>query len=125
MGVIACQVFTCICFAIAVVFIIFPVVLGPSHSGDRRVPLNYVVVPPLCVLVLVLSSCLSIQTLWMGIRGTPGGIEPYSILLLLYGLAYGCISLDVSGVLKWIAVKLTARAHRSVVHVKVDRCGSL
>lgn len=104
---ITCQVTTGVAFAVAIVFILFPLTLPPWARG-RHVTLNYVLVPPLCVLTLFLSSCLSIDTLWAGIRGTPGQVEPYSILLLLYGLAYGCISLDVSGVLKWVAVKLAS-----------------
>lgn len=42
--------------------------------------------------------------------GRSGGIEPYTILLLLYGLSYACISIDVSGVLVWFAQKISNRA---------------
>jgi arsenical pump membrane protein len=61
-------------------------------------------------VLLLASTCLSPATLWAGVRGDPNAIEPFSILLLLYGLAYGCISIDVSGVLAWLASKLAARA---------------
>lgn len=100
-----CQVATGVIFLACVFFVVFPVKLaGP-------IKLNYVLAPPLGVLILYLSSCMSIGTVWAGIRGQPGSIEPYSILLLLYGLAYGCISLDVSGILSYIAVKIASRVN--------------
>lgn len=100
MSYIVCQVATGLIFCVSIFFIIVPVNLVPS----RRMALNYASVPPLCVLTLFLSSCLTIGTVWDGIRGYPDSIEPYSILLLLYGLAYGCISIDESGWWCWLAV---------------------
>lgn len=90
---VVCQTFTGIVFAVTVAAVIFP----RTRLAGSCVSLNYVSVPPLAVLTLFLSSCLSLDTIWLGVRGRADGIEPFSILLLLYGLAYGCISLDVSG----------------------------
>ena len=99
-----CVVVTVAACCMAIFFVIVPVRLG------RWFVFNYVTVPPLCVALLLASTCLSPATLWAGVRGDPSAIEPFSILLLLYGLAYGCISIDVSGVLAWLAARLAAGA---------------
>ncbi len=101
-----CQISTGLIFCFSIVCIIFPIQLVRD-----KIVLNYALAPPLCVLVIFLSSCLPISTVWQGIRGDPSSIEPYSILLLLYGLAYGCISIDTSGVLALIAMKLARKAN--------------
>ncbi len=101
---VVCQVATGLVFAAVVVLVIFPLRIW------RWVVLSYATAPGLGVVLLLASTCLSPATVWQGIRGDPLAVEPFSILLLLYGLAYGCISIDVSGVLAWFAAQLAARA---------------
>ncbi|CCG83232.1 Arsenite efflux transporter ArsB-like, puative [Taphrina deformans PYCC 5710] len=94
---------TLIFFVISIFFILCPV-----RIPRTRLSLNLATAPPLCVLILLASTCIPIQVVWDGIRGTDG-VKPYNILILFFGLAYMSISLDMTGVLQaaafWISNK--------------------
>lgn len=94
---------TIIVFVISVFFILCPVRIPKTHFK-----LTLATAPPICVLILLASTCIPISVVWDGIRGTDG-VKPYNILILFFSLAYMAISLDMSGVLQasafWIANK--------------------
>lgn len=94
---------TLIFFVISIFFI-----LCPMRIPKTKFKLNLATAPPLCVLILLASTCIPIGVVWDGIRGTDG-VKPYNILILFFGLAYMSISLDMSGVLQasafWVANK--------------------
>ncbi len=68
------------------------------------------VTPLLAAAILCASTCVPLSVVWLGFVGRAGSIQPYTILLLLYGVAYGCISIDQSGVLSWVALQVVKRA---------------
>jgi Na+/H+ antiporter NhaD/arsenite permease-like protein len=94
---------TLIFFVISIFFI-----LCPARIPKTNFKLTLATAPPLCVLVLLASTCIPISVVWDGIRGTDG-VKPYNILILFFGLAYMSISLDMSGILQasafWVANK--------------------
>lgn len=89
-------------FIVSIVFILCPVRFG------RWFKLDLATAPPLCVLILLASTCIPISVVWDGIRGTDG-IKPFNILILFFGLAYMSISLDLTGILQaaafWVSNK--------------------
>ena len=94
---------TLIFFVISIFFILCPV-----RIPGTKFKLTLATAPPICVLILLASTCIPILVVWDGIRGT-NGVKPYNILILFFGLAYMSISLDMSGVLQaaafWVANK--------------------
>jgi Na+/H+ antiporter NhaD/arsenite permease-like protein len=94
---------TIIFFVISIFFILCPV-----RIPKTKFKLSLATAPPLCVLILLASTCIPIEVVWDGIRGTDG-VKPYNILILFFGLAYMSISLDMSGILQasafWVANK--------------------
>jgi Na+/H+ antiporter NhaD/arsenite permease-like protein len=97
------SVVTIIFFVISIFFILCPVRIPKTHFK-----LTLATAPPICVLILLASTCIPISVVWDGIRGTDG-VKPYNILILFFSLAYMAISLDMSGVLQasafWVANK--------------------
>lgn len=94
---------TLIFFVISVFFILVPVRIPRTSLS-----LNLATAPPLCVLILLASTCIPISVVWDGIKGTDG-IKPFNILILFFGLAYMSISLDLTGILQaaafWVSNK--------------------
>lgn len=65
--------------------------------------------PWLAILVLLASTAIDfVQQVVRGFVGSDG-IEPYAIVILIFSLAYICISLDQSGLLSYIANYATKR----------------
>ena len=98
---------TLVFFVISVCFILFPV-----RVWRTRLVLNLSTVPPLCVLILLASTCIPISVVWDGIKGTDG-IKPFNILILFFGLAYMSISVDLTGVLQAAAFWVSNRGGKS------------
>lgn len=101
------SVVTLVFFVISIFFILFPVRI--PHSP---ISLNLATAPPLCVIILLASTCIPISVVWDGIRGTDG-VKPYNILILFFGLAYMSISLDMTGILQAAAFWVSNKGGRS------------
>lgn len=81
--------------------------LHPVRLG--RVRLDILTVPLLVLLVLFLSGEISADTIRLGVLGT-GGLHPWEILVIFFTTAYVSVSVDVSGVLDWLAFKVIRRS---------------
>ena len=96
-------------FIVSIFFILCPIRI------NRWLKLDLSTAPPLCVLILLASTCIPISVVWDGIRGTDG-IKPFNILILFFGLAYMSISLDLTGILQaaafWVSNKGGNSGHR-------------
>ncbi|KAJ2540836.1 hypothetical protein GGH12_004322 [Coemansia sp. RSA 1822] len=69
--------------------------------------------PWLAILLLLASTAITFgKEVVHGFVGS-NGIEPYSIVILIFALAYICISLDESGLLSYVAVHVTSRWGRN------------
>ncbi|KAJ3108741.1 hypothetical protein HDU97_000141 [Phlyctochytrium planicorne] len=76
--------------------------------------LNLVSSPWLAIIFLLATRCIEPQVIVKGLVGTKE-LEPYSILVLFYAIAYICISLDQTGFLRYSAllcIKKTGRDGR-------------
>lgn len=98
---------TLIFFVVSIFFILCPI-----RVPKTGIVLNLATAPPLCVLVLLASTCIPISVVWDGIRGTDG-VKPYNILILFFGLAYMSVSLDMTGVLQAAAFWVSNKGGRS------------
>ncbi|EMD30579.1 hypothetical protein CERSUDRAFT_127779 [Gelatoporia subvermispora B] len=79
-------------------------ILPPSGSPLRRahVDLNFITVPLLSVLVLLVSGAINATVVRNGIVGADG-VQPLDIMALFMSLAYLSISLDATGLLRFLA----------------------
>ena len=70
-----------------------------------RFPLDQSTVPVICVLLLMASgdTHFCADNVWEAMKGKI--IKPWSVLGMLFGLCYLCITLDLTGVLKGLAQK--------------------
>ncbi|KAJ2369997.1 hypothetical protein IW150_005017 [Coemansia sp. RSA 2607] len=103
-------------FIAATVFVIRPVsipvpvpVVRPLRWRKGHVHLDMKLAPWIAIIILLASTAIHVQH--EVVRGFVGsdGISPYSIVILIFALAYICISLDQSGVLSYIAMHVTKR----------------
>ncbi|KAJ3412130.1 hypothetical protein HDV05_001168 [Chytridiales sp. JEL 0842] len=78
----------------------------PHFLRRLRIPLNLATAPPLGVLILLVSQSIGVNELKDGVLGGDD-IKPYSILILVFALAYICISIDETGLFKNIAYRVT------------------
>lgn len=65
--------------------------------------IDFGIAPLLGVLIMVITTIIPLETVWKGISGTDN-IQPMSIFVLFFGLAYLCVSLDGTGVFAYIAL---------------------
>ncbi|KAL1916631.1 uncharacterized protein VTP21DRAFT_5335 [Calcarisporiella thermophila] len=73
-----------------------------------HVVLDLATAPALGVLFLLATGSMHIEQVRDGFLGT-AGIQPYSVMILFYALAYLCISLDMTGILQYFAFRLSKR----------------
>ncbi|KAJ2308052.1 hypothetical protein IWW55_000657 [Coemansia sp. RSA 2706] len=83
--------------------------LGISRWWYIGVHMDMKLTPWLVILLLLASTAIRFGD--EVVHGFVGGngIEPYSIVILIFALAYICISLDESGLLSYVAVHVTSR----------------
>ncbi|KAI9319660.1 hypothetical protein BX666DRAFT_1853488 [Dichotomocladium elegans] len=99
-------------FLCAIVFVIRSVTI---HLWKITIHLNLATAPPLGIVILLASKTITWQTVGDGFIGSKLGVQPYSIMLLFYSLAYICISLDATGLIQfcafWVSRKAGQRGH--------------
>ncbi|TPX57603.1 hypothetical protein PhCBS80983_g03748 [Powellomyces hirtus] len=104
---------TLTCFAIVILFCIYPLqlpLLIPLGRGRTwRVSLDLATTPVLGVLFLLATTSISGQVVADGFVGSPEGIQPFSVVILVFALAYICISIDVTGFFEYVAFKVALR----------------
>ncbi|KAI9506814.1 arsenical pump membrane protein-domain-containing protein [Coemansia spiralis] len=95
-------------FILATIFVIYPVHI-PIPIPTLRSGNNKKLAPWIAILVLLASTAITFtKEVVHGFVGSDG-IEPYAIVILIFALAYICISLDQSGLLSYIAMHVTKR----------------
>jgi Na+/H+ antiporter NhaD/arsenite permease-like protein len=97
-------------FLVTLIFVIQPLEfpLPVRLRGSRwalLATLDCATAPLLATLFLLAAHCTDGRDIRLGIVGTPDGLQPYTIIILFFALAYLCISLDVTGILHHIAYK--------------------
>ncbi|KAI0764389.1 hypothetical protein BD413DRAFT_641125 [Trametes elegans] len=90
-------------------------ILGSSHQHalkPRYIHLNFITVPLISVLLLLAAGVFDGKTLRDGIVGT-GGVKPLNIMALFISLAYISISLDATGLLRYLAFWVASKGGSS------------
>ncbi|KAG9045028.1 hypothetical protein FS837_007162 [Tulasnella sp. UAMH 9824] len=84
---------------------------GKKYATQPPIKLKFglAVVPPLAVLFLLAAKAIDGGTIRRGILGADG-IEPIDIMALFISLAYIAISLDSTGLLRFLAFYLVSRS---------------
>ena len=88
---------------VIVLTILQPVVKLPCRKKKLNIPLGMFLASIIGLVVLVATTALSFSDLEKGFVGDKY-VQPYGIMLVFFSLAYTCISLDVTGVLAYIAL---------------------
>ncbi|KND01194.1 hypothetical protein, variant [Spizellomyces punctatus DAOM BR117] len=106
-----------IVFAIVIFFCIHPlrVPIPFTHGrfGVSHIWLDIATAPIVGILVLLATTSINGLVLRDGIVGSEHGIQPYSVVLLIFALAYICISIDVTGFFEYVAFQVTKRGGSS------------
>ncbi|OCF55111.1 hypothetical protein L486_07222 [Kwoniella mangroviensis CBS 10435] len=72
-------------------------------------PLDLRTVPVIGVLLLLASTCIPPEVVRRGIVGS-GGIKPYDVMTLFFCFAYISISLDCTGLLRYLAFLIASKS---------------
>ncbi|KAF9212074.1 hypothetical protein BGZ59_007266 [Podila verticillata] len=88
----------------------------PVAKTHKKFPfsltLDIATAPVFGVLLLLATRSIGGHTLKNGIVGAPdSGVEPYSVMILFFSLAYICISLDMTGVFQYAAFWISRRGN--------------
>ncbi|KAI8389469.1 hypothetical protein BD560DRAFT_430427 [Blakeslea trispora] len=97
-------------FLAVVILVIRPVKIRLHRR--IKIYLTISTVPPLGILILLICRAINFDVVARGFLGT-AGVQPWSVMILFYSLAYICISLDMTGVFQfcafWVAKKAGSR----------------
>ncbi|KAJ3004712.1 hypothetical protein NUW54_g4687 [Trametes sanguinea] len=85
---------------------------GPQAIKRTYLHLNFITVPLISVLILLAAGVFDAGTLRDGIVGT-GGVRPLNIMGLFISLAYISISLDATGLFRFLAFWVASRGGSS------------
>ncbi|CAG8445060.1 10884_t:CDS:2 [Acaulospora morrowiae] len=82
----------------------FPVIpfIHSSRSQPIKIPFNLATTPFYAIIILLACRCIEFKVVVDGFVGSEG-IQPYSIMILFYSLAYICVSLDLTGFVEFCA----------------------
>ena len=83
----------------------------PPQDEPMYVTIDHVSAPVIGVLVLLATTTIGGEQVRQGIVGEDG-IEPYDVLALFISLAYIAISLDATGLLRYLAFLICLKAGR-------------
>ncbi|TFK50828.1 hypothetical protein OE88DRAFT_1725986 [Heliocybe sulcata] len=93
---------------VLVLFILTNVlVIYPVHL--LRLPLNLHTAPLIALLILIAAAAIDGPTIRAGILGS-GGVQPIDVMALFISLAYLSISLDTTGLFRYLALKVAQRS---------------
>eukprot|EP00162_Nutomonas_longa_P017742 comp24433_c0_seq1/m.60280 comp24433_c0_seq1/g.60280 ORF comp24433_c0_seq1/g.60280 comp24433_c0_seq1/m.60280 type:complete len:696 (+) comp24433_c0_seq1:3-2090(+) len=85
---------------------------GSAPERRRTVPLPFWLWPILGTFVFLFAGILSVGDLWTILKGDER-IQPFGLLIIFNFLAYMCISVDASGILKYLALRMIRAANGS------------
>ena len=96
------QIFLIIVFLLTIILII----KRPEIKiKNKKISLDYGLVPVLALIVLGIFGILNKEIIRSGIHGS-GNIVPWQMVLIFFAVAYGCISLDSTGVFEYFSFKI-------------------
>jgi arsenical pump membrane protein len=86
--------------------------LPRNRFNQSHLEIGFTLAPLIAALLLFATTALSPQSVAAGIVGS-GQIRPYSIVVLFFSLSMVSVSLDASGLLAFIALRVVQAAGRS------------
>jgi Na+/H+ antiporter NhaD/arsenite permease-like protein len=98
-------------FTVAVLTVIFPLRV-PIPKTSHSIVVNFASGPLACLIILAIITAVPFRLLLDALIGD-AQIQPYTIIILFFSLAYVCISLDSTNIFSWIAVKVIQKAGHS------------
>ncbi|KAI9030443.1 arsenical pump membrane protein-domain-containing protein [Hyaloraphidium curvatum] len=103
-------------FLCALVFCFFPVRI-PVPPWQRqspwfRIPLGVATAPVLAVLFLLATTAIPFAVVRTGIVGF-GDVEPWAIVILIFSLSYMSVSIELSGLFGFLALKVATLGGKS------------
>lgn len=125
---------TLLIFVASVFFVLFPQKIVVKKKffnkfGPFTVVINHSIAPTIGVLLLLATRSISFERFYKGILGDdvvrpwqvrltcpiklilfPHHLTVMQIIILFYSLAYLCLSLDLTGIFKWLTIKTKQRA---------------
>ncbi|KAJ3295044.1 hypothetical protein HK104_003049 [Borealophlyctis nickersoniae] len=99
---------TLLIFSFVIAFCIRPIRIPfPIHIRQKKyhLHLNLATAPVIGILLLLITTAIDGNVVKNGFVGTQG-IQPYSVLILVFALAYICISIDLTSLFEVIAFKV-------------------
>ncbi|KAI8819692.1 arsenical pump membrane protein-domain-containing protein [Fimicolochytrium jonesii] len=78
-----------------------------------KLALDLATAPVLGVLILWATTSIDGGVVRDGIVGDPASIQPFSVVILVFALAYICISIDVTGFFAYVAFQVAKRGGAS------------
>ncbi|CAG8549659.1 24302_t:CDS:2 [Cetraspora pellucida] len=110
-------------FLLAIAFVVFPLsieipysdrlpvipIIHPKHGQKIKIRINLATSPLIAIVILLATKSIEFQVVVNGFLGDQG-IQPYSIMILFFALAYICISLDVTGFVEFCAYGFSNRS---------------
>lgn len=125
-GDIIYRTWTLLVFIVSLFFVFFPQKIRVPSLHKRipsfSIPINFAVAPCIGALLLLATLALPPHRFWQGLVGDrfvhPWQVDAYSgssaertqIVILFYAVAYLCLSLDLTGIFKWLTLKTKRRA---------------
>ncbi|KAJ3317346.1 hypothetical protein HDV06_001692 [Boothiomyces sp. JEL0866] len=103
----ALDILTLVIFVVCMYF-----TLVPFRIPYTKFHLNLATTPPICVVLLLVTTCIPFSVVVDGIIGSDS-IKPYNILALFFGLAYIALSLESTGLLKASAILVAKKGGSS------------
>lgn len=85
--------------------------VSKSSATPMYLTIDHIAAPLIGVLVLLITTTIGGEQVRQGIVGEDG-IEPYDVLALFISLAYIAISLDATGLLRYLAFMICLKAGR-------------
>ncbi|KAI9294145.1 hypothetical protein K502DRAFT_342641 [Neoconidiobolus thromboides FSU 785] len=104
-------------FLIQIILIQFPIIIKLPFKHNRKkleFQLNYSTSPIITSVLLLATTSISIKDFSNGIIGSPNSIQPLSVLVLIFSLAYICISLDHTGIFSYLALVISKWSSKSI-----------
>ena len=100
-------------FFISIILIfVGPIITEKYHPSlfGKQISIDYGTFPLTVVLLSYFSGIISLEMIKNGIFGKPP-LQPYTIVIFFFSFAYLCVSLDQTGIFRFVALKLINRSN--------------
>lgn len=92
-----------------IIAIFFSIIVAIHPFKIKKIPINIATGPIFIMLIFLLLQIIDINTIKLGILGNDQ-LKPWEIIIIFFTVAYISISLDVTGILDFLAYKIVRKA---------------